>query len=276
MIQRSPPRAFLARPRSVLRAWRWLVLALLAALLAPFAVHAIVVAWKEWPPVPIAPEHETGWLKSRPHAPIMAAEGPGVWPLGLARFRDGVLYVPTTLRRDRPVGLVLWFHGHSGEGVRSMKLAIPAAERAGFLILAPSSRRVTWDAIRWKRFGPDVALIDAALAHVFDRFDVDPRRIAIAGNSDGASYALSLGLINGDLFTRVIAFAPGQVVAGVRRGRPPIFIAHGRQDRTHLIERTGRVISEEIRADGYPLTYQEFDAGHALPPEAFQQGLADL
>jgi phospholipase/carboxylesterase len=276
MIQRSQPRTFITRSLTLLHARRWIVVGLLAALLAPFAVHAIVVAWREWPPIAIAPEHEAGRLKSRPHAPTMASDGPGVWPLGLARFRDGVLYVPATLRRDQPVALVLWLHGHSGEGVRSMKLAIPQAERAGFLILAPSSRRVTWDAVRWKRFGPDVALIDAALAHVFDRFHVDPRRIAIAGNSDGASYALSLGLINGDFFARVIAFAPGKLVPGLRRGRPAVFIAHGRRDSQHPIEHTGRVISGEIRAAGYPLTYQEFDAGHALPPEAFQQGLADL
>jgi poly(3-hydroxybutyrate) depolymerase len=38
---------------------------------------------------------------------------------------------------------------------------------------------------------------------------VDPQRICVSGFSDGASYALSLGLANGDLFTHVAAFSPG-------------------------------------------------------------------
>lgn len=42
---------------------------------------------------------------------------------------------------------------------------------------------------------------------------IDPAHVAIGGFSDGASCALSLGLVNGDLFTHVMAFSPGLVVA---------------------------------------------------------------
>jgi predicted esterase len=41
------------------------------------------------------------------------------------------------------------------------------------------------------------------LSFVFDAYPVDPERIAVSGFSDGASYALSLGLINGTLFSQV-------------------------------------------------------------------------
>jgi predicted esterase len=37
---------------------------------------------------------------------------------------------------------------------------------------------------------------------------IDPARVAIGGFSDGATYALSLGLINGDLFKRVAPSHP--------------------------------------------------------------------
>jgi hypothetical protein len=43
------------------------------------------------------------------------------------------------------------------------------------------------------------------MATVFDHFSVDRDRIAVAGF---ASYALGLGLTNGDLFTRVLPTPP--------------------------------------------------------------------
>ncbi len=58
-------------------------------------------------------------------------------------------------------------------------------------------------------FGPDVRFIDKALSKVFGSYRIDPSHLAVAGFSDGASYALSLGLPNGDLFSHIIAFSPG-------------------------------------------------------------------
>ena len=77
-------------------------------------------------------------------------------------------------------------------------------------VLAPDSRGTTWDAIR-EGFGDDVTFIDRALEHVFARVSIDPARVTVGGFSDGASYALSLGLANGDVFPR----GP-RVLAGVR------------------------------------------------------------
>jgi hypothetical protein len=56
---------------------------------------------------------------------------------------------------------------------------------------------------------------------------VDPTRLAVGGFSDGTSYALSLGLTNGDLFSHVLAFSPGFAVPARRRGRPRLFLSHG-------------------------------------------------
>ena len=80
----------------------------------------------------------------------------------------------------------------------------PAADHAGVAVLAPDSRGTTWDAIR-DDFGDDVTFLNRALEFVFARLHVDPARVAVGGFSDGASYALSLGLANGDLFPRIVA-----------------------------------------------------------------------
>jgi phospholipase/carboxylesterase len=50
-----------------------------------------------------------------------------------------------------------------------------------------------------------VAVIDRCLRSVFERYAIDAA-LAIGGFSNGASYAVSLGVDNGELFTHVIAF----------------------------------------------------------------------
>ena len=64
----------------------------------------------------------------------------------------------------------------------------PLADDGGFLVLAVPSRDRTWDAVR-DTFGLDVAFIDQAVAWTFAHYAVDPDRVAVAGFSDGASYA---------------------------------------------------------------------------------------
>jgi hypothetical protein len=78
----------------------------------------------------------------------------------------------------------------------------------GALLLAPESRGPTWDVLLGA-YGPDVAFLDAALR---GRVRAPPRGRAprrAGGLLDGASYALSLALGNGDLFTHALAFSPG-------------------------------------------------------------------
>ncbi len=86
------------------------------------------------------------------------------------------------------------------------------------------------------------------------------------GFSDGASYALSLGLLNGDLLTHVIAFSPGFVLAERRRGRPRCFLSHGVHDEVLPIDPCSRRIVRELRGADYDVRYTEFDGGHSVPP----------
>jgi predicted esterase len=95
---------------------------------------------------------------------------------------------------------------------------------------------------------------------------VDARRLAITGFSDGASYALSLGLTNGDLFTRVIAFSPGFMTPAQRRGKPSLFVSHGTRDGVLPIERSSRRIVPQLERAGYEVRYREFEGGHVVPP----------
>ena len=108
--------------------------------------------------------------------------------------------------------------------------------------------------------------IDRALQETFSRCAVDPARLAVGGFSDGASYALSLGIDNGDLFTHVLAFSPGFMAPSVRVGAPRFFVSHGTRDGVLPIERCSRRIVPQLERAGYEVTYREFDGGHTVPP----------
>ena len=208
---------------------------------------------------------EAGRLLARPGQPTDSAS-PGLQPLGLEGERDGLLYVPASYQADHPAPLVLMLHGAGGAARGALNPFLPLADAAGLILLATDSRARTWDIILGG-YGPDVAFIDRALAESFARCAVDPTRIAVEGFSDGASYALSLGLTNGDLFARVVAFSPGFMAPAERRGTPRVFISHGTRDEVLPIERCSRRIVPLLQGAGYDVHYQEFDGGHTVPPE---------
>jgi len=103
---------------------------------------------------------------------------------------------------------------------------------------------------------------------------VDPARLTLGGFSDGATYAISLGLINGDLFPRVIGFSAGFVIPGEPHGHPSFFMSHGTSDPILPIDQCGRVISQALKRRGFDVTYREFDGGHQVPPPIATEAMA--
>jgi len=204
-----------------------------------------------------------GRLTARPRGGVATSAKGG--PLGLADGRDAILQLPSA-PADGPLPLLLLLHGASGSGAGMLRRVGAAADEAGIAVLAPDSRGGTWDAIR-DRFGADVTFINRALEHVFARASVDPARVAVGGFSDGASYALSLGLANGDLFPRVIAFSPGFVVSAAVHGRSRFFVSHGTADPILPIEQCSRVIVPRLQSMGYEVTFREFEGRHEVPPD---------
>jgi predicted esterase len=145
-------------------------------------------------------------------------------------------------------------------------------DETGVVVLAPNSRDTTWDAIRGS-FGFDVEFLNRALERTFATVAIDPARVAIGGFSDGASYAVSLGLINGDLFSRVVAFSPGFVIDGEVQGKPRVFISHGISDRILPIDSTGRRVAASLKARGYEVTFREFDGDHEVPESIAREAM---
>jgi phospholipase/carboxylesterase len=197
----------------------------------------------------------------------------GLRPLKLGGKRDSYLYVPGSYRPQHPSPLVLILHGAGQHPQHGLDLLQHLADDTGMILLAPASTSHTWDLIAGHAYGPDVVLVNQLLHHVFEEYAVDPTHMAIGGFSDGASYALSLGVINGDFFTHVVAFSPGFMIPTDQSTHPRIFISHGKQDPVLSIARCSRQIVPLLREAGYDVEYNEFNSGHATPPEITQHAV---
>ena len=212
----------------------------------------------------------SGRLSVRPKSGVKTT-AQGTKALGLDPARDAILHVPASVGSG-PVPLLVLLHGAGGRGERQLQRQIAAIDATGVVVLAPDSRDGTWDAIRGD-YGPDVAFLNRALTRVFETVAVDPARLTIGGFSDGASYGLSLGLINGDLFPKILVFSPGFVIQGTRQGKPRVFISHGTADDILPIDRCSRRIVPALKTYGYDVTYREFEGGHQVPPAVADEGL---
>ena len=131
------------------------------------------------------------------------------------------------------------------------------------LVLLPTSAASTWDLVSGQS-GADVEALDSALAEVFSQHPV--AGVAFSGFSDGASYALSLGLANGDLADAVLAFSPGFAAPPQQVGAPRVWLSHGTDDAVLPVDRCGRRVVRLLGQAGYDVHYEEFDGAHVVPP----------
>jgi phospholipase/carboxylesterase len=161
-------------------------------------------------------------------------------------------------------------HGAGGSPGGTLTRIAPIAESA--LVVLPASAGTSWDVLE-EGYGPDIARIDAALAGLFATWPIDPQRVAAAGFSDGASYALSIAMMNGALFTHALAFSPGFAAPVRIEGKPRLFLSHGTADRVLSIDHCSRRLVPKLKRAGYPLAYLEFEGGHEVPEPIARRAL---
>jgi phospholipase/carboxylesterase len=181
--------------------------------------------------------------------------------LGDEPDRDGFLYIPRGYTPDTAAPLLVMLHG-AGNTSQSTAYACPLADEFGIILLAPDSRDDrTWDGVL-RSWGPDVEFIAKALRLTYDRYNVDRRHVGVGGFSDGASYALSLGISYGDQFGKIISMSPGVMEPIEARGKPKIFISHGIADHVMPIDQTSRQFVPKLKSLGYDVTYREYEGRH--------------
>lgn len=201
-------------------------------------------------------------LSAQPGIPNLTATK-GLNNLELGGEDVGFLYVPENYSKEIEMPLMVALHGAGGSS-SNWKNYFDYAEERNMIFVALDSRASTWDLII-DDYGDDVKIIDKALKYVFSRCTINANQLAICGFSDGATYALSLGISNGDLFSHLIGYSPGYVINVDSVGKPKIYISHGDSDSVLPVEGTREYIVPTFNNMGYDVTYYEFRGGHTLP-----------
>jgi len=214
------------------------------------------------------------------------AVAPGEKP-GLQKLGDHALFYrpakPTAAKRP----LIVLLHG-AGQSARAMiDGARGEADRCGCLLLAVQSKGATWDMIGLVRdaaraeratpaelFGDDAGRVEQALSVALRAPDAERRSIVLFGFSDGASYALSLGLANPSLFRGVVAIAPGfHLEPAAINPKQRLFIAHSPTDRILKFERTRDGMVAPLKRAGFELRFRPFDGGHRTDRAVLAEGV---
>lgn len=216
---------------------------------------------------------EAGQLlaRPRPFAPAGWPMATELHPLGMGGGRDGLLRVPPPVAG--PLPLIVMLHGYGGGAEKALRRILPIADAA--LVVLPESLGATWDVLEGG-YGPDIQRLDAVLARILADWPIDPARLVLAGFSDGASYALSVAMMNGALFSHALAFSPGFAAPLRLEGKPRLFVSHGTEDEILSIDHCSRRLVPKLQRTGYPVQYLEFPGGHELPAAIAQKSLEFL
>ena len=250
-----------------------------ASLLAALPILALVFA-----PAAAEPRDNGAALQARPAAPSRLD-----LPAGESRLANrSIVYRPATFA-EGPRPLPVNLHGHSQSPDEFIRLFERWADRCDAILIAPVAEKITWDIIATAqeletratrpsrppmRFGNDTRRIDKDLGELFRLAPIDAKRVALLGFSDGASYALSLGLANPDLFPWILSFSPGFAVWPDEVAlKQKVFIAHGRRDSRLDFTNTKEGIVGTLRRGGMDVRFREFDGDHIMKGDHIREAL---
>jgi predicted esterase len=219
--------------------------------------------------------------------PVAGASG---FPAGATTLPGGALAYRPASAPAAQLPLVVLFQGYGFSAEQFMTIMTPVADRWGFMLVAPKAEHITWDMIyrgmneqsrsrvithSKPRFGKDIARIDAALKTTFASAPVDPKHVVLLGFSDGATYALSVGLANPQLFTTVISLSPGFVVFPDRVSKgQKVFVAHGTSDERLAFTNTRDGIVGPMEKAGMQVRFRPFEGRHVINRDAVREALA--
>jgi polyhydroxybutyrate depolymerase len=123
------------------------------------------------------------------------------------QLRKYQLYTPSSYNSNRPMPLVLVFHGHDGTGnsIAEVTRFNEVAEQKGFIVVYPDGINTNWS-LRGSTSGKvdDVSFATALITHIQQIRNIDRHKIYVTGFSKGAILAQDLAC---EVPDRIAAFA---------------------------------------------------------------------
>jgi phospholipase/carboxylesterase len=209
-------------------------------------------------------------------------------PTGFVKLEQGpgsaILLTPDEIDPDRLYPLFTILHGAGRHDEALAKAYRNEAERRQALFLIPRSVEPTWDLIA-SEGRLDLDFLEYAYDLIYRRYPVDALQQTLVGYSDGASYALSVGLCNCSMFSALIGWAAGFLVVdpptaerfreGVPEPRPRIYLEHGTHDQLFDFQKVAIPMRDQLQKSGFDVTFSVDEGGRHMPSGSFHQEALD-
>jgi predicted esterase len=203
-------------------------------------------------------------------------------PTGFVQLEQGessaILLTPDEIDPERryPLFTVLHGAGRQDEALAKGFRNEPNHRQAFFLI--PRSVLPTWDLISSEQ-RPDLDFLEYAYDLIYRRYPIDALQQSLIGYSDGASYALSVGLCNATMFHSLIVWAAGFLVldpptaeqfkVAIPEPRPRIYLEYGTHDPLFDFQTVALPMRDQLLGAGFDVTFSVDEGGRHWPSGSF-------
>jgi predicted esterase len=186
---------------------------------------------------------------------------------------------PKTAEPGEAHPLVIVLHGAGRQDEMLARALQGEADRRRTVFVVPRSLAMTWDLIAGGA-GEDLAFLGLVLDTVYRRFRIDPRRQALLGFSDGASYALAVGLSNPRTFAAVMAWAAGFLAIDAERlapddPKPRVLLEYGTRDQLFAFDQVAIPMRDLLTRLGYAPEFRVDEGGQHWPRAQFMPEALD-
>jgi len=183
--------------------------------------------------------------------------------------REYRLVVPETVDLNKPVSLVVAFHGiaiDSKDVMPKYTQLSETAEKHGFIVVYPEAIGKSWG-IAPDKVKNDLDFFDALVLKLSGIYKIDPDRIYVVGMSNGGYFAHLVGKERSKTVAAVASHSGPlglQTVVGINADRKfPVLIVHGDKDQIFSVN-TARENRDKYEKEGHEVEYVELKGlGHA-------------
>jgi predicted esterase len=194
-------------------------------------------------------------------------------PAGTGRIAHGEqiawIVTPPRIEPGHAHALVVVLHGAGRQDELIVRGLQAERARRDAIFVVPRSLAPTWDLIAGGD-GVDLAFLDGVLHTVYRRFRIDPVRQGIVGFSDGASYALAVGLSNPRIFSAVMGWAAGFLAIDAPNLRPDdpkprVLLEYGTHDQLFPFDQVALPMRDALERLGYAVDFRVDEGGIHWP-----------
>jgi len=173
------------------------------------------------------------------------------------KTRAYYLYVPSTVKPESPVPLIVMLHGSGRVGMSLVEKWKDLAKKENFIIAGPdSSNSQGWG---MPQDGPD--FLRDLVEELKRKYPINPRRVYLFGHSAGAIFALEISLLESEYFAATAVHA-GALAPDDRewiqlaKRKIPMFIQVGDSDQSFPLKAV-RATRDLLNQNGFAVELTE-------------------